>query len=368
MSTCVGKWVASVRAARSMSPASTRRPASIGSPRHREAERLGVADQPVEALVDPPAAGRVEPAHVVAQVGRGERLAASRDELAQRGRNPVAPALGEPAPAGGRALLRPFRAEVGLEPERAVAHDQAGLVGPVEEAGQFLERDAARLGEALGVGQCEPALRELAGRLAAELGQQLGGRRDGGVGGLGGAPLEQAAVDVVDAHEHRRGGCGELGRGRDVARGMRGEPSRHRGGHVHAPLAGDDEQGGAEFAQEGRRGIRQLGGCPERHELGLHRVGRRVAVLIGDGRRRREHGEVAPIEPAHARGRRSRGRGAPRRGRRGRGLRSHRTRASAAPTRVRVAAARGVVRRARASAAVSSTRPARRGLGERRSR
>ena len=283
MSTCVGKWAASI-ARGPVDVAGEHEAARLDRlARHGQPERLGVADEAVEALVDPPAAGRVEPAHVVAQVGRGERLAAARDELAQRRRDAVAPALGEAAPAGGRALLRPLGAEVGLEPERPVAHDQAGLVGAVEEAGERLERDAARLGEPLRVGQRESALGEFPGGLGAELGEQLGGGRDGGVGGLGRPALEQAAIDVVDADEHGRRGGRELLGGRDVARRVHGEPRRHGGRHVHAPLGEHDQEGGGELAQQGGRRIRQLGGCPERHELGLHRVGRGVAVLVGDG-------------------------------------------------------------------------------------
>ncbi len=195
-------------------------------------------------------------------------------------------------------LLRPLRAEVGLEPERPVAHDQAGLVGAVEEPGERLELDAARLGEALRVGQRESALRELAGRLAAELREQLGGRRHRRVGGLRGSPLEQAAIDVVDAHEHRRGGRCELVDRWDVPGRVHGEAGRHGRGHVHAPLGDHDEEGGRELAQERRRGIRQFGGRPERDELRPQRLDRGVAVLVGDRRCRGQYREVAPVEPA----------------------------------------------------------------------
>ena len=152
-----------------------------GFPGDGEAERVGFAQQPVEAVVEPVPARRVEPAHVVAQGGSGEGVGAARDEFAQRRGNAVAPALGQAQPAALGRLERPRGAEVGLEPERSLARDQPGLVGAMEQAGQLVECGAARLGEALRVGQRESALGEFARGLRAELGEELGGGRDGGV-------------------------------------------------------------------------------------------------------------------------------------------------------------------------------------------
>jgi hypothetical protein len=98
----------------------------------REPERFGVADEPVEALLDPAPAGGVEPVHVVAEVGRGEGLAAPGDEVAERCGDAVAPALSEAPPAGCCTLLRPRGADVGLKPERPVADHQSCFVCAVE--------------------------------------------------------------------------------------------------------------------------------------------------------------------------------------------------------------------------------------------
>ena len=291
-----------------------------------------------------------------------------RDEFAERRGDAVAPALREPAPPRGGALLRPLGAEVGLEPERAVAHDEAGFVGAVEQAGQRLERRCrwTRRGASSRAARGRPS--RARGRAGSELGEQLRRRGDGRIGGLGGVPLEQAAVDLVDADEHGRRRGGEVGRGRDVPGGVRGQSRRDRGGHVHARRRTRPRAGGG----------RARPGVPARHPR-AHRMRRAARARRAPSRRsrrrvrrRRPTRRRAPRDDGgrvgSGRGRPSRERAGPRRGRRGRARPPGRTRATAALSRDRFAAARGDVRRARARPRVSSIRCDRRAIVARRSR
>ena len=262
-----------------------------------ESERLGFAQQPVEAVVEPVSARGVEPAHVVAQGRSGEGVGASRDEFAQRRGNAVAPALGQPQPAPLRRLERPGGALIGLEPERTLARDQPGLVGAMEQRAARRARCRSPLRVAR-IGQRESALASSrAGCVpSSESSSQLPRRwrrrtRTSAARGC--------AVDLVGGDQHGRCWRGELGRRREVFAEAWNEARGERGGHVDVPVGDDDEQCRIELAEQLVRRGDQFVGCREPNQFAVDGIDRGAAgVAGGELCGRGEHGEAPSVESA----------------------------------------------------------------------
>ena len=174
-----------------------------------DAEQLGGLGEACDALLDPLAAGRIQPVDEAAQARAPQGSAALVQQRADVGGQAVEPAPRKDVPPRAGGLDEPGAARLRDEPAARLLRDEAGVRGDGEVRPDAAQVDRHGVGEPLRVGQGYAALGELARGLALEFAQELGDPRGRGERAFGGDAVDEAHLrgrDGVERGErHRRG-------------------------------------------------------------------------------------------------------------------------------------------------------------------